>query len=399
MIEIKEKVNCCGCTACMNICPTGAIKMEKDNEGFLYPIVDKDSCINCNLCNKVCPIIKKNENKKQENIGYIINNKNDEIRKQSTSGGAYSAIAEYVIAKNGIVYGACFDNEFYVTHSSAKTLEETYKFRGSKYVQSNLKEIFKEVKQYLEEDKLVCFSGTPCQIVGLKAYLNDDYKNLITVDVVCRAVPSPKLYEKYLNYIKEKKLNGENITKVSFRDKEKYGYKYTTMTVKGEKSEYRNGVETDPYLRAFFNNISDRPSCYHCKFRSIDRISDFTIWDCFIAEDFEKTMDDNLGTTRMIIHTNKGKEVFDNIKDKVIYKEVEVEKLIKDVKEIRESIKENELRKTFFEDIDNMSTEELFEKYFPDTIKVKLERCVRKTLVRFSIYKKIKRIIKKIIKR
>lgn len=399
MIDIKDKKDCCGCTACMNICPNGAIKMEKDEEGFTYPKIDKTLCINCNLCDKVCPIQEKKKEKSRVSIGYIVNNKDDKIRMQSTSGGAFSAISDYIITQGGIVYGACFDDDFNVLHIGVKNKEEIYRLRGSKYVQSDLRETFKEIKKHLEEEKMVCFSGTPCQVEGLRNYLRKDYENLITVDVVCRAVPSPKLYKKYLKYIQKEKLDNEKITKVSFRDKEKYGYKYSTMTIKGEKKEYRNGIETDTYLRAFFNNISDRPSCYSCQFRTIDRKSDFTIWDCFITENFEKSMDDNLGTTRVVIHTKKGEKVFNSIKDQFIYKQIEVEKLISDMKELKYDVEENKIRKQFFEDIDKISTEELFNKYFPDTLRVKLERFARKRLVHFPFYKKLKRVAKNILKR
>lgn len=399
MIEIKDKKDCCGCTACMNICPNGAITMEKDKEGFAYPKVNQELCINCNLCDKVCPILKKKKENSEVSLGYIVNNKDNKIRMQSTSGGAFSAISDYVINKDGIVYGACFDDDFNVLHVGVKTKEEIYRLRGSKYVQSDLGETFKEIKKHLEEGKMVCFSGTPCQVEGLRNYLRKDYENLITVDVVCRAVPSPKLYKNYLKYIQKEKLNNEKITKVSFRDKEKYGYKYSTMTIKGETKEYRNGVETDPYLRAFFHNISDRPSCYNCQFRTIDRKSDFTIWDCFITENFEKSMDDNLGTTRVVIHTKKGEEIFNCIKDQFIYKQVEVEKLIADVKELKCDVEENKIRKQFFEDIDKISTKELFNRYFPNTLRVKLERLARKGLVHFPFYKRLKRVAKKIVKR
>lgn len=400
MITLKSKEECCGCTACKSICPQKAIKMIEDKEGFLYPVIDKERCVQCGLCDKVCPILKKLEKREEiSSLGYIVNHKENEIRKQSTSGGAFTAIAKYVIEKDGIVYGANFDEEFNVVHSGVRTVEELEKFRGSKYVQSNLQNTFEEIKGQLENKEMVCFSGTPCQVEGLKKFLRKDYENLVTVDIVCHAVPSPKLFRKYLKYIKEKELDNEKIINVSFRNKDKYGYQYSLMKVEGKTKKYYRGVESDPYYRAFFNNISDRPSCYSCKFRDKNRVSDFTIWDCFIAEEFDKAMDDNLGTTRMLIHTNKGKEIFEEIKEDFIYQPIETNKLTADVKEIRESIKINPIREEFFKELDQLEPSILFEKYFPDTFKVKLERTTRRILVKFPIYKAVKKTIKKIVKR
>lgn len=399
MIEIKDKKMCCGCTACVNICPKQCIHMEYDEEGFLYPVVNKEKCINCGLCEKVCPILNKKEEKICNQKAYVINNKNDEIRKESTSGGAFTAIAKYIIKNGGVVYGATFNDNWEVVHKKAEREQDLKQFRGSKYVQSNLDHIFSEIKKQLDEDRWVCFSGTPCQIEGISNFLKKDYDKLVLVDVVCRAVPSPGFLKKYLKYIKENKLNGNEINQVLFRDKSKYGYRYSTMTIKTEKDTYRAGVETDPYLRAFFENYSDRPSCYECKFRKKCRNSDFTIWDCFNIEDFNKEMDDNKGTTRMLIHSDKGKKIFENLKEDFYYIEVSPEQLTKDVREMKYSVKPNINREDFFCDMNVMDTEEVIKKYFPDTIKVKIERKARKILVRTSVYKKIKKLVKKVIRR
>lgn len=398
MIKIENKKNCCGCTACKNICPKNAIEMVEDEEGFLYPVVDTNKCVNCRLCEKVCPIINKQEKQEKNQKAYVINNKDNEVRKQSTSGGAFTPIAEYVIENSGVVFGATFDNEWNVYHTYTENENDLQKFRGSKYVQSNLKNTFTEARNFLEQGRLVCFSGTPCQIQGLKSFLRKEYENLLTVDVVCRAVPSPLVLRKYLSY--QKHINNiKDIKKVVFRDKSKYGYGYSSMRVEGENYSYQEGVETDPYLRAFFNNYSDRPSCFECKFRDKDRISDFTIWDCFTIAEFDKKMSDNLGTTRMIIQTARGEKIFNSIKGKYNYKEIEVENAIKNVRELKESPKPNERRKVFFDDINKMEEKEFFDRYFPNTIKVKSERAVRRFLAKTGLNDKIKNTIKKIIKK
>ena len=251
-INITYKEECCGCTACKNSCPQNAIEMKEDNEGFLYPRVNTEKCVNCSLCKKACPIINNNDETMKEQKAYAINNKDLTVRKESTSGGAFSAIASYIIENNGIVFGAAFNDNYEVIHTFVERLEDLKKFRNSKYVQSNLKNTYSEVKQFLDENRLVCYSGTPCQIEGLKRFLKKDYDNLFLIDVVCRAVPSPKVLRTYLKYISKKYLKDENINGVSFRNKEKYGYKYTQMKVISDNNVYEEGVETDPYLRAFF---------------------------------------------------------------------------------------------------------------------------------------------------
>lgn len=398
MIEIKEKSKCCGCTACASICPKNAIKMEVDNEGFLYPIIDKNACVNCGVCEKICPILNsKNENKDQD--AYVLNHKDNEVRADSTSGGAFSPIAQYVLDKNGVVFGAAFDENFKVIHKYIENSEELTIFRGSKYVQSYLGNSFSQVKDFLDNGKYVCFSGTPCQIEGLKSFLQKDYENLITVDVMCHAVPSPLVWEKYFQYIKETKLNNEDVEKVLFRDKSKYGFKYSTMTLKSKNKEYYKGVETDPFLRAFFGDLSDRPSCYECAFKKQNHESDFTIWDCFVAEKFDKNLDDDKGTSRVLVNSKKGKEIFDEIKKEFNYTEVEVDILTQNVKEMLHSVNIPKNRKSFFEDLNKMKNEDFFNKYFPNNFKVKLERFIRISLIKTGLYKKIKMMAKKVLKK
>lgn len=398
MIKVNDKKDCCGCTACKNICPVKAISMIKDEEGFYYPKVDEKRCINCGVCEKICPIINKKEKIEKEQVSYVINNKNEEVRRQSTSGGAFTPIAEYVIKNNGVVFGATYGKNLEVYHTYTERIEDLQMFRGSKYVQSDLKDSFQEVKKFLLDDRLVLFSGTPCQIQGLKSFLREDYNNLITLDVVCRAVPSPLVLEKYLEY-QRKKNNDKKINSIIFRDKSKYGYSYSSMTVKGNDFTYREGVETDPYLRAFFNNYSGRPSCYNCKFRDNDRISDFTVWDCFTIAEFDKKLADNKGTTRMIIQTKKGRDIFDKIKSNFDYTEIDVKDAVKNVREMVESPKPNPKREEFFKDLNIMKEEEFFKKYFPNTIKVKGEKIIRKILIKTKLNDRVKNLVKKIIKK
>lgn len=398
MIKILDKSQCCGCTACKSICPKNAIVMKEDEEGFLYPVVDKNKCVNCGLCEKVCPVKNAKENKKEQHA-YIFQNTNNEIRKESTSGGAFTAIAEYVIENDGIVYGAIFDENYKVIHIGIDKKEELYKFRNSKYVQSEICDCYPEVKENLNKNRIVCFSGTSCQIEGLKNYLGKEYEKLLLVDVVCRAVPSPLIWKKYLT-LRQKEY--KDISKIMFRDKY-YGYKYSNLSIysknNDKKREYHKGVDSDPYLRAFFSNICDRPSCYDCKFKKLHRESDITIWDCFDVEKYNKEFDDDKGTNRILTHTKKGYEVIKEITKENRAEEIDVEKATKGFLAIFQPVKKNERREQFFKDASELTEEELFNKYFGDTLKIKLERYGRMVLLKTGLYKPILNLGKKIRKR
>lgn len=398
MIEIKEKSQCCGCTACSSICPKKAIVMKQDEEGFMYPIIDKSKCVNCGLCDKVCPIENVKENKNSQHA-YIFQNADDKIRRESTSGGAFTAIAEYVIENNGIVYGAIFDDKYKVIHKGIDKKEELYKFRNSKYVQSEIGNCYCEIKEHLNRGKLVCFSGTSCQVEGLKNYLRKNYENLILVDVVCRAVPSPLIWKKYLDM---RQRQYRDISRIMFRDKY-YGYKYSNLSIynknNDKKQEYHKGVDSDPYLRAFFTNICDRPSCYDCRFKKLHRESDITIWDCFEVEKYNKNFDDDKGTSRILVHTDKGRNIINLLNEKNRVEEIDVEKATNGFLAMFQPVKKNGKREQFFEDANRLTDEELFNKYFADTIKIKIERYGRLALLKTGIYKPILNLGKKIRKR
>ena len=203
MINIKDKSKCCGCSGCMNICPKNAIIMKEDKNGFKYPIVDKEKCINCGLCEKVCPILNNKKEQQKEIKAYACYNKNIEERLKSSSGGIFILLAKEILKRNGIVFGAAFDENFNVKHISIDNEKDIEKLMGSKYVQSNMGKVYKEVKEFLENGKYILFSGTPCQIEGLKKFLKKDYDKLYTQDIICHGVPSPKIWQMYLEYQKK----------------------------------------------------------------------------------------------------------------------------------------------------------------------------------------------------
>lgn len=399
MIKITDKSKCCGCNACANICPKNCIKMRRDEEGFLYPVICQDECVKCNLCESVCPEINVQAEVPFRQDGYIVQIKDENIRRESTAGGAFSVIARYTIKNGGVVFGVMMDDKFLAHHTYVESESELQKYRNSKYVQSFVGDsTFKQVKEFLNQGRVVCFSGTPCQIEGLKFFLKDDYEKLITVDVVCRAVPSQLAFEKYIEF-QNKRLGSDTIN-VRFRDKY-FGYKYSTMNICNIRNNgsYHRGIESDPWLRAFFSGICNRPSCHECSFRKRYRVSDFTIWDCFCVRRFSKEMDDDKGTTRMLVHTSKGREIFDKIKEEIKYVKLNPDEIVDGVKEIFEPSKRNPKRNEFMADLNRIDAESLFEKYFPNTIKVKIKRFVRIALYKLRIYKFIKNFYSIILKK
>lgn len=389
-IQIEDKRNCCGCTACKNVCPKNAIEMKEDEEGFLYPSVAQDVCVNCGLCEKVCPILNRTEEKEKSQSAYLIRHNDGTVLKQSTSGGAFTAFAQVVLKQGGVVFGAAFDEHYEVHHIAVEREDELYKFRNSKYVQSDPEDTFLLVKNHIKQNRLVLYSGTPCQIEGLKSYLGEKPENLLLVDVVCHSIPSRLVWRKY-------KAMRKSETPVAFRDKSKYGYEYSQISFKDEKKINFRGVESDPYLRAFFSDMSVRPACYSCKFKKRYRESDLTIWDCFGIHKLDKSFDDNKGVTCCLVHSVSGKQLVEEAKEFAAIKEVDVGKTVDGVKEMVASVKMNPKREAFFADVAVMEDKELFDKWFPVTLKVRIKRLGRKTLEALGIYSPVKRFVKKIL--
>lgn len=391
MITITDKKNCCGCSACAAVCPKNCITMREDAEGFLYPVVDEEDCIDCNACKRICPILSPKKEVPFHQYSYIVQNKDVKVLYESTAGGAFTAIAKYALRKGGVVFGVELSKDLIAHHIYIEKEAELSRFRNSKYVQSCVENTYKEAKIFLNQGRSVCFSGTPCQIEGLKNFLGKEFENLITIDVVCRAVPSPMIFRKYLEYQEE--VLADKIRTVRFRDKY-YGYKYSTMNVMTDQNHgnYHRGIESDPWLRAFFSNICDRPSCHSCHFRKQYRVSDFTIWDCFHAGRFSRMLDNDKGATRVLVHTEKAKIIFDKIKSEVVFTETTSKDLVAGVKEMRQSVMPNDKRALFFQDALKMDGVQLFEKYFPDTFCVKVKHFVRMMCYRMGMYSVAKKL-------
>ncbi|MBE6797079.1 MAG: 4Fe-4S dicluster domain-containing protein [Ruminococcaceae bacterium] len=390
MLKLQSDL-CYGCTACVSICPTKCIEMVDSGEGFLIPKLKSEAqCINCDLCNRVCPAVNIKEEKPQPQKGYIVQNTDEKIRKESTSGGAFSAIAAKTIKDGGVVYGAAYDQDYNVVHVCIEDEKDLWKLRNSKYVQSELRDTFNTIKNQLEKGIKVCFSGTPCQVEGLSAFLKKDYENLISVDVVCHGIGSPLIWRKYLEL-----QNGKLPAHIYFRWKH-YGYKYSTMSFLNEgKETYFAGVESDPMLRAYFTNNCDRKTCYNCAFKKRYRVADITIWDCFQPKIFDKSFDDDKGTTSVLIHSKKGSKTFDEVlgENTLKYCEVEPDELVFGNNEMVNSVVCGKERDGLLRDAKTMTSQELFSKYFPNSFASRVKKTIRIFLLKSGMYRKVKYVL------
>ena len=323
MVDLCSKPElCCGCGACAEICPKHAIEMKDSDNGFKYPEINKEKCINCNLCLQVCDFKKfvPTENKPE---CYAARHKDITELNTSRSGGFFMALCRHVIDHNGVVFGCVIEKDMFVKHIYVKDYESCKRFKGSKYVQSDLMDTFNECFHFLENDRYVLFSGTGCQIHGLLSFLEAKKVNmqkLITVDIVCHGVPSPGVFKNYIDEV-EKRKNCK-ISEIDFRDKslngwadhiEKYG------TDKGKQ------YYSKQWTTVFYRHILFRESCYNCKYTTTNRNSDFTIADYWGIGKNVPEFDDNKGCSLVLIHSNKAKSIFEEIKDYLEVRKTDIE--------------------------------------------------------------------------
>lgn len=385
MIKITDKKNCTGCYACLNTCPQSCITMKDDFEGFWYPVVDYNKCINCGLCENVCPVMHKTQ-ENNEPRAYACINKNEIIRMKSSSGGIFTLVAEHVIDNNGVVFGASFDKGFTVVHSYVESKEDLEKFRGSKYVQSKIGDAYKQAELFLREGRQVLFSGTPCQIAGLKSFLQREYDNLLCIDIVCHGVPSPKVWERYISYHENRA--GASVKRIAFRRKDNGWKRYSISLSFNNDTEYIETFDGDLYMRAFLKNVCLRPSCYACNFKTLHRQSDITLADFWGIQNLLPKMDDDKGTSLVFINSVRGESVFKKIKDKILCEEVDINKAVEYNLSAIKSVEKNPKRDKFFKELDQVPFDQLVKKYCSDGILVKVKRNL-KAAVR-SVLKKLK---------
>jgi len=365
MIQITEKQNCTGCHACVDVCPVQCIDMVVDSEGFLYPSVNEETCIGCDLCNKTCPVYQDNTVKNEPSAFACINQK-EITRLQSSSGGMFSLVAESVIENGGAVFGATFDGAFRVVHQGIETLEGLTRLRGSKYVQSEIGETYKHAKEFLEQGRQVLFSGTPCQISGLIAFLGREYDLLFCVDIICHGVPSPLVWQNYIKY--REQICGSKVKEINFRQKVE-GWKLFSMSFSFENhTEYQKSLMKDLFLQGFLKNVYLRPSCYDCKFKTIHRQSDITLADFWEIQSILPDMDDDKGTSLVLQNSEKGKKMLDQIKDRMIMREADLNQAILYNPAAIASARKNPKRELFFQEMNQISFDKLMKKYCTESV-------------------------------
>ena len=368
MINISRREDCCGCNACADICPKNCISFKTDIEGFWYPEVNMETCIDCHLCEKVCPIISPADKvvRYEEPRVFASYAKDDDIRTDSTSGGIHSMLALAMYEKNAYVGGAVYNDDHTVSQIIDDNPARLPEIRSSKYLQSDSTGVYKEIKKKLREGREVFFCGCPCQVQALyKSLGNKEYDNLTTCDFICRGVNSPKVFLKYMDMLERQ--YGAKATEIKFKNK-KWGWHNFSMRV-----NFANGKEycKDRYHDLFFigyllaGNFT-RPSCYECHFKGFPQKADITLADFWGIEKLDRTMDQDRGTSLVMINSDKGMALFDSIKENIVWKEFTMADARAGNPAMYSSLKPSKPnRKAFFETLDKEPFEIVAKKYFP----------------------------------
>lgn len=368
MIDKLPKNQCTGCNAWVDVCPCNAIILKTEKDGFWYPQIDSEKCIQCDLCERRCPVLNFSKLRSQQSfkpICYAAINKDIETRFDSTSGGIFSALAEYMYSRKGYVGGAIYMSDFSVKHFISDDKVDLAKLRQSKYSQSQTIGIFRETKDLLDKGKEVLICGTPCQMAGLRTYLNRDYENLVIVDFICKSITSPRFFDLYLNYYRQK--HQSEIVHFKFKDK---GLGWRSLVKRLDfangETEYSRMQDGDLYSRAYHANLVSRPSCYNCKFKGYPRYADITIADFWGVERYHRELDDNAGTSAVIINTKRGEKYFESIKELLVLRSTQLTYIERNNPAL---IKKQAMpkcnRDTFFEGLDETNFEQRIIQYTP----------------------------------
>lgn len=376
MITHLHKEECSGCEACAQICPRHCISMATDEDGFVYPKTDSTECSNCGLCEKICPIINLNTEREPIKV-YAGKNEDDSIRLKSSSGGIFHVLASMIIKEGGAVFGAKFNENWEVIHDYTDTIEGIQPFLGSKYVQSRIKNCYNVVEQFLRSSRKVLFSGTPCQIAGLKNYLRKKYSNLITIDIVCHGVPSPLIWQSYLQ-----QQSSQKPIYVSFRDKSTGWDSYSLCIKTLQKTIKRKAVD-DNYMRCFIGNLSLRPSCYECKFKCGRSHSDITLGDYWGIKQITPQLNDNIGTSLILANTLTGLELINSLN--IHFEQIPYNKVIKYNPSIVKSSPLNDtLRLDFWQDFHTKGAKAIhkYGKKFAPSLILRIKITIAKLLKR-----------------
>lgn len=321
--EISHE-RCVGCTACVNACPKHCIKMTVDQEGFAYPVINMEQCVNCGICYRSCPTISVKRQKTYPRVLGMIN-RSKKIRKDSSSGGVFYSLAQFVLQSGGVVCGATLDEKMLVKHIIIQKNDQIDKLTRSKYVQSDLTNCYSLIQKLLAHDTKVLFVGTPCQVYGLHTFLNEEYENLFAVDLICHGVPSPQIWYEFVKYIEKER--DAKCHDISFRDKTLEGWKNFGMKIEfSDGSEYIDTQKQNSFMFGFLKGFIDRRCCYECQFKGLNRCSDLTIGDFWSVDHYVEHFNDNMGTSIVYVNTSRGQRLIKGVRDKFYIKKIEEEK-------------------------------------------------------------------------
>ena len=323
MARLCESVLCTGCRACAQSCPHGCITMKPDHEGFFRPVADSARCTECGACSAACPVLNKPASGNLPEA-YAAKNRDEAVRSVSSSGGIFTLLAEQVLAQGGVVFGAAYDADFKVEHRMVESPGQLSVLRGAKYAQSDVGDSFRQVREQLSRGKTVLFSGTPCQVSGLRAFLGKEEPNLILVDQVCHGSPSPAVWEQYLRWRSEQTADGHRPVTVNLRSKDTGWSNYSADIRWPYGVNYAASRQNDPYLRAYLEALCLRPACHRCSFKGLNRPSDFTLGDYWGVGDQMPAMNDNKGTSIVLLHTEKAKQLWAQLSDLVTARPADV---------------------------------------------------------------------------
>lgn len=377
MIQIKDKTQCCGCEACVQRCPRRCISLVEDSEGFLYPKIDKKTCIECNICDKVCPVINQREEQEPLSV-YAAINRDEAIRLSSSSGGVFSMLAELVLNEGGVVFGVCWDAEWRLVFDYTASVEGLSRFRGSKYLQAHVGDAYIKAEEFLKMGRKVLFSGSPCQIRGLKLFLRREYDNLLCVDIICHGVPSPGVFRRYLaeeiEGVRSKAVDCDSlrIADIQFRDKrtgwKTYSFSYQLLDDSNNLYSNSSLFTNNIYMRGFLSDIYLRPSCYACSAKAGKSGADITLGDFWGIDQLCPEIDDDRGVSAVLLNTTSGEQQFELLsveKYQMNYDDVKHynSAVYKSVARPSKRAKFFRYRKSFRATIDSLSKITLKEKY------------------------------------
>lgn len=367
--------NCTGCGACVLKCPKNCIEMKKNHEGFLFPYIEQIYCVKCGICLKVCPVINQEKNVHEFDIkSYGAYNNNQKILLESSSGGIFSILAFSILRNKGVVFGAVFDENFSVIHSYIENFSELKRMRESKYVQSEIGESYVEAKKFLDSGRSVFFTGTPCQISGLLAYLGKEYTNLLTQDFICHGVPSPMMWNQYLKY--HKTIVKSKIKNISFRNKN-LGWKQFSIQILFYNNYIYSKLKTKEWwMHVFLNDLCLRESCYKCSFKTLQRQSDITLGDFWGVENVCPQINNDMGTSLIIINSIKGQNMFEQIRNEVTYQEVDLFEALEYNRAMLEPSERPRYRDVFFRDFKRLEFNKFMRKYFYLTLILKMKKYI-----------------------